>query len=658
MKNRWIYRSVAFLAVFTLTVTGIAIATATAEPAKVPVSSQTNNEIYTEQCFKVDVTDAFKEASGDLAEDWDNCPGTVAVTSVTVKAGTETYQESNDCFTIGYEGSKWWVAENWEDDNKGPECKDISWYEICGECVYELCTEMTEWVLVETGDWQWDPIAQDFYRILKYERYDKYDQDYLCDKKQEKEWQGYQLCTEMTEWSEWKVIQDWTWDPVQGDFYRELERYRYDAYDTDYLCDTEQKTEWKGYEPGACYAVDAPKTELPTEGREITTCATGEGDTARLVIYSTGEAVGDEVQVTDGKACFTARFHPDTKYQIQYKTGDGEWSSSGCIFSFGKEEEERDHIRGDLYLRKTVVAPCGTIAATVNHYEESNDWRMRWIARIYHLSDLRTVEGALFDKTCAAYGGPEEEVGVQGAAFKAHLTSPDGEAIYRSEYFSADGYDGVAGATVWNDNVGKSFGALAAEFPPLSINGYFIQSPFDWLAETYNASWEVEVVEGTPMKNNTGLVCPRVQRGQGVYCGWLRNTLVLEEEEIKEPDASLGSLYPYPGELIGEVCVAGRCNPLYEGSDFTGDGRLDLPAYGWAVYNGHIRGHRMGVGATLAEGVTVTVTSQGNSLTRLTGAKETRSYAEHLNGTGLLTDIGTCYWWLGQWAGIQNFPLE
>jgi hypothetical protein len=95
--------------------------------------------------------------------------------------------------------------------------------------------------------------------------------------------------------------------------------------------------------------------------------------------------------------------------------------------------------------------------------------------------------------------------------------------VYQSEYFSADGYDGVAGAPVWDENVGQVFGVLAAEFPPLTIDGYAIQSPFDWMAQAYELYWKGEALEGKPMADHLGLVCPRVQRGAGVYCGWIRN---------------------------------------------------------------------------------------------------------------------------------------
>lgn len=58
----------------------------------------------------------------------------------------------------------------------------------------ELCSRMTDWQLVSTRDWIWDPEKGDFYRILDYERYDVYFTDHICDTRQETEWQG--LCEE------------------------------------------------------------------------------------------------------------------------------------------------------------------------------------------------------------------------------------------------------------------------------------------------------------------------------------------------------------------------------------------------------------------------------------------------------------------------------
>jgi len=270
----------------------------------------------------------------------------------------------------------------------------------------------------------------------------------------------------------------------------------------------------------ACYSTDVPDRKLPKGGDEVTVCAVGEGGQARLMNLTDDEQVGAEEAVgRDGKVCFTRHLYPEVKYQIQYQGDAGGWSSTGCTFTFGK----KIHHRGDLYMRKSVVAPCGAIAAMVEHYAESNDWKLVQIAEGYHLIDLRTVDGQAFDRTCQAYGGPASEVEVWGAGFKAHLASSDGQAVYVPEYFSADGYDGVAGNAVWDESIGQVFGVLAAEFPPVTVDGHEIQSPFAWMAEQHGLSWQGEVAEGKPMADHLGLVCPRVQIGAGVYCGWIRN---------------------------------------------------------------------------------------------------------------------------------------
>ncbi|MGD2145770.1 MAG: hypothetical protein PVH41_03635, partial [Anaerolineae bacterium] len=270
----------------------------------------------------------------------------------------------------------------------------------------------------------------------------------------------------------------------------------------------------------ACYSTDVPDRKLPKGGDELTVCAVGEGGQARLMNLTDDEQVGEQEAVGgDGRVCFTRHLYPEVKYQIQYQGDAGGWSSAGCTFTFGK----KIHHRGDLYMRKSVVAPCGAIAAMVEHYAESDDWKLVQIAEGYHLVDLRTVDGQVFDRTCQAYGGPASEVEVWGAGFKAHLASSDGQAVYVPEYFSADGYDGVAGNAVWDENIGQVFGVLSAEFPPVTVDGHAIQSPFAWMAEQDGLSWQGEVVEGKPMADQLGLVCPRVQLGAGVYCGWIRN---------------------------------------------------------------------------------------------------------------------------------------
>jgi len=52
----------------------------------------------------------------------------------------------------------------------------------------------------------------------------------------------------MTEWSEWVVVQDWTWDPAESDYYKIEARYRYDYFDPSHVCDSEQRTVWREYE--------------------------------------------------------------------------------------------------------------------------------------------------------------------------------------------------------------------------------------------------------------------------------------------------------------------------------------------------------------------------------------------------------------------------
>jgi hypothetical protein len=295
-----------------------------------------------------------------------------------------------------------------------------------------------------------------------------------------------------------------------------------DSFSDDLVCGEPQTS--------ACYSTDIPEIKLSKEGDELTVCAIGTGDSARLMNLSDDVQVGDQEAVSaDGRACFTRHFYPEVKYQIQYSGETGGWSNAGCRFMFGK----KIHRRGDLYLKKSVVAPCGTIAAMIEHYGASDDWKLTQVAETYHLIDLHTVDGQLFDRSCETYGGPAAEVEVWGAGFKAHLASPDGQAVYLPEYFSADGYDGVAGAPVWDENVGQVFGVLAGEFPPLEVDGYAIQSPFDWLAQTYDLKWQVEVLEGKPMGDHPGLVCPRVKRGAGVYCGWIRN--YAEQPRPKDP---------------------------------------------------------------------------------------------------------------------------
>jgi hypothetical protein len=280
-----------------------------------------------------------------------------------------------------------------------------------------------------------------------------------------------------------------------------------------------------------CYEVDVPDVSVPEEGAELTVCASGAGDSARLVNRDTGDQLGVEEKLgADGNVCFTRRFFPDVEYQIQYRGEDGGWSTLGCTFVFGDE----DHTRGDIYLKKSVVAPCAAIAAMIERYAESDDWALRHVAQVYRLSDLRVVDGEPFDPSCTAYGGPTALVEVWGAAFKAHLTSPDGAVTYLPEFFSADGYDGVAGATLWDDSIGSVFGALAAEFPPLGVGERDVQSPFDWLAENQNAEWAGQVLEGQAMTGHLGLVCPPVQRGAGVYCGWIRNA-------VSQVDASVST---------------------------------------------------------------------------------------------------------------------
>src|SRR4030042_268136 len=83
-----------------------------------------------DNCFKVDVDDAFKEASGNVSN---KCAG-AEVSSVCIKAATETFCSSNSCFTIDYDGANWSLSENWPDDEKGSECHDVSHYTVCWSC--------------------------------------------------------------------------------------------------------------------------------------------------------------------------------------------------------------------------------------------------------------------------------------------------------------------------------------------------------------------------------------------------------------------------------------------------------------------------------------------------------------------------------------------
>jgi len=116
---------------------------------------------------------------------------------------------------------------------------DLQWKD------YRLCDEMGEWKVVSTGKWTWDPEKGDFSRIVSFARYDAYDKDHICDTKEETEWQNYQLCDQMTEWI---VVStgEWTWDSGKDDFFRKVSLAKYDAHDQNHLCQTKEETEWQG----------------------------------------------------------------------------------------------------------------------------------------------------------------------------------------------------------------------------------------------------------------------------------------------------------------------------------------------------------------------------------------------------------------------------
>jgi hypothetical protein len=114
---------------------------------------------------------------------------------------------------------------------------------------YQLCSEMTDWsdwVLVQ--DWTWDAAQSDYFQIRERYRYDAHDPTHVCQTESKKVWEGYQLCSEMTGWSEWVLVQDWTWDAEQSDYFQIWERYRYDAHDPTHVCRTESKKVQKSYQ--------------------------------------------------------------------------------------------------------------------------------------------------------------------------------------------------------------------------------------------------------------------------------------------------------------------------------------------------------------------------------------------------------------------------
>lgn len=108
--------------------------------------------------------------------------------------------------------------------------------------------ETTDWQCGAWGVWVWDATAQDFYRTPPCYKYDLYVSGHVCDSKEEKEWQGYNLCDEMTDW-QCGAWGDWVWDAgVQGS-YRTRMCCRYDLYIPGHVCGSKEEKEWRGYEP-------------------------------------------------------------------------------------------------------------------------------------------------------------------------------------------------------------------------------------------------------------------------------------------------------------------------------------------------------------------------------------------------------------------------
>ncbi len=124
----------------------------------------------------------------------------------------------------------------------GKVCRE----QTIGDCSYALCSEMTDESCTMIQDWTWDPAEQDFFQVWECKRFDKYDTTHLCSSRQEKRWQGYELCDEMTD-ENCAMIQDWTWDPGRNDFYQVWECKRFDKYDTTRLCTSREEKRWQEY---------------------------------------------------------------------------------------------------------------------------------------------------------------------------------------------------------------------------------------------------------------------------------------------------------------------------------------------------------------------------------------------------------------------------
>ncbi len=172
-------------------------------------------------------------------------PGHV-FTDAKVKAATDCYSDGVLYHIIGI-GTPVITVVRLCDAGSVSICPEISHLEGIYELKYELCDEMTDWVLVISSDWTWDPDEQDFFRVHIYEKYDLYDQTHMCDTKDEIEWQGYELCNEMTDWVLMNST-DWTWDPDEQDFFKVHTYEKYDLYDQTHVCDTKEEIEWREYE--------------------------------------------------------------------------------------------------------------------------------------------------------------------------------------------------------------------------------------------------------------------------------------------------------------------------------------------------------------------------------------------------------------------------
>lgn len=126
--------------------------------------------------------------------------------------------------------SKWQLDLSWDGGSwggiaeKNPNC----------EPRYEVCSEVSGWVVIDTSEWSDNGDSTES-RTITYVKYDARDGQSECDRKVETETRTVESqCKEMTDWvsepwSEWNTLPD-------GREYRERTQTRYDASDETVTC--------------------------------------------------------------------------------------------------------------------------------------------------------------------------------------------------------------------------------------------------------------------------------------------------------------------------------------------------------------------------------------------------------------------------------------